>query len=237
VEGHARRADKLLIKPGPAGQAGAGSSRVTSNGRHAGSRPVFSGATSCCRHPPFRISPFRGHLQTHSVFIPGVLDPERGCNNKLVPGNAAVLDGTSDGFFVEVRRRGDDQPVADFEGVRDGPFAFLGVWHLEHAEAEDRHLDAIVVVKGDVMERSSFRTGQDSWTQSCGCRNKCPRANGRPMGAVYPVPVGPAAEAAGAFGVLVLFQLTSPLARVGVPGMRCTACTSQEKRSDSSVET
>jgi hypothetical protein len=39
--------------------------------------------------------------------------------------------------------------VADFEGVRDGPFAFLAVWHLDHAEAEDRQLEAIVVVKGD----------------------------------------------------------------------------------------
>jgi hypothetical protein len=57
------------------------------------------------------------------------------------------------------------------------------------------------------------------------------------MGAANPVPAGPAAEAAGAFGALVLFQLTSPLARVGVPGMRCTACTPQEERSGSSVET
>lgn len=87
------------------------------------------------------------------------------------------------------------------------------------------------------MQRSSFRTGQDSWTESCGCRNKCPRPDGRPMGAVNPVPAGTAAEAAGAFGVLVLFQLTSPLARVEVPGMRCMAWTSQEERSGSSVET
>lgn len=42
VKGHARGADKLLIKPGPAGQAGAGSSRATSNGRHARTRPAFS---------------------------------------------------------------------------------------------------------------------------------------------------------------------------------------------------
>ena len=58
-------------------------------------------------------------------------------------GDAAGFDGRADGLFVAVGGGRVEVPVAGGEGGFDGGLGFF-VGDLEDAEAEDRHLDAVV---------------------------------------------------------------------------------------------
>jgi hypothetical protein len=71
------------------------------------------------------------------------LHPQLGGDEKLLPRDAAVLDGAADGFFVEVGGGGVDQAVTGLERVGDDLLGLLR-GDLEDAEAEDGHLDAVV---------------------------------------------------------------------------------------------
>ena len=75
--------------------------------------------------------------------LAGVLDPHLGGDEQLVARDAALGDRAADGFLVAVGGGGVDRPVAGGERVGDDLLGLL-VGDLEDAEAEDRHLDAVV---------------------------------------------------------------------------------------------
>jgi len=59
----------------------------------------------------------------------GVLDPQLGGDEQLLPRDAAGGDGAPDGLLVLVGRGGVDVPVADLEGLGDGAFgSSAGIW-------------------------------------------------------------------------------------------------------------
>jgi hypothetical protein len=66
------------------------------------------------------------------------------------------LDALADGFFVLVRRGRIDQAVAGLDRVVNAAFALGQIAHLEHSEAEDRHLHAVV----EFDTRCSWGNGQ-----------------------------------------------------------------------------
>src|SRR3954471_476851 len=70
-------------------------------------------------------------------------DPELGGDEQLVARDAAGGDGAADRCLVLVGGGGVDVPVAGGEGVGDGLLGLLGR-DLVDAEAQDRHLNAVV---------------------------------------------------------------------------------------------
>jgi hypothetical protein len=85
----------------------------------------------------------RSFERLRSVFLTGVLDPELGGDEQLLAADAAALDGASDGFLVGVGRGGVDQAVPCGPGIGDDLLGLLGRY-AEDAEAEQRHLDAVI---------------------------------------------------------------------------------------------
>ena len=85
----------------------------------------------------------RSFERLNGVFLTGVLDPELGGDEQLLAGDAAAPDGASDGFLVGVGGGGVDQAVPCGHGIRDDLLGLLGR-DPEDAEAEQRHLDAVV---------------------------------------------------------------------------------------------
>jgi hypothetical protein len=77
----------------------------------------------------------------------GVLDPQFGRDEQFVAQDATLGDRAADLLLVEVGGGGVEQPVASRECVGDGLLGLLGR-DLVDAEADDRHLDA--VVQGDL---------------------------------------------------------------------------------------
>jgi hypothetical protein len=88
--------------------------------------------------------PFEGPLERSSgVGLTRVLNPELGRHEDLVARDAAAAHGATNGLLVLIGGGRVDEPVTHVERGRHGP---LGVLRrdLEHAEAEDRHLDTVV---------------------------------------------------------------------------------------------
>jgi len=67
---------------------------------------------------------------------------------RLFAWDAAPLDPFADGLLVPVRRGRVDQAVADLDRVLNASCALLQVGHLEDAEAQHRHLHAVVQLDG-----------------------------------------------------------------------------------------
>ncbi len=99
--------------------------------------------------------------------FPGSLDPQLGGDEQFIAGDAAGGDRASDRFLVLVGGGGVEHPVAGGEGVADRPFALGRVGDLEDAEAEDRHLDA--VVEGDRTHEIVLLVVELFPVHSCGC--------------------------------------------------------------------
>jgi hypothetical protein len=78
------------------------------------------------------------------LLVAGVGDPELRGDEDLVAGDAALPDGVPDRGFAAVGRGGVDQPIADVQRFGDASLALIQVGDLVHAEAERRHLDAVV---------------------------------------------------------------------------------------------
>jgi hypothetical protein len=76
------------------------------------------------------------------VLLRRIVDPQLGGDEQLCARHATRLQRTADGGFVAVTGRRVDVPVAHAQRLEHGRFA-LGVGHLVHAEAEDRHLHAV----------------------------------------------------------------------------------------------
>ena len=89
----------------------------------------------------------RGVERLRGVLLARVLHPQLGGDEQLLAGDAAGGDGATDGSLVAVGGGGVEVAVAGRQGVSDGLLGLVS-WDLEDAEAEDRHLDAIV--EGDV---------------------------------------------------------------------------------------
>jgi hypothetical protein len=81
------------------------------------------------------------------------LDPQLRGDEQLIAGDPAGGDGPADSFLVPVGGCGIEVAVAGGEGFANG---LLSVFRrdLIGAEAEDRHLDA--VVEGDRLHGGSF---------------------------------------------------------------------------------
>ena len=96
-------------------------------------------------------------------------------DEQFLPGDAALRDRVAHGFLVAVRGGGIDQPVAGLERVADG---CLGLFRadLEDAEAEDRHVDA--VVEGDGFHGMVLSIGLNEVTDRSG-RVRARRVLGR----------------------------------------------------------
>ena len=75
----------------------------------------------------------------------GVLDPQLGGDEELVAGDSAGPDRRPDRFLVAVGGRSIQLAVTGCEGGFNRGLGFL-VRDLVDAEAEDRHLDAVVEV-------------------------------------------------------------------------------------------
>lgn len=86
----------------------------------------------------------RGLERALGVVLGGcVLDPQLGGDEQILAGDAAGLDGATDGFFVVVGGGSVQQAIAGGESVGDGALGVLG-GDLVDAEAEQRHRDAVV---------------------------------------------------------------------------------------------
>ena len=77
------------------------------------------------------------------VGLAGVLDPQLGGDEQLVAGMPLLAHGPADRLLVAVGGGGVDVPVADLERRGDRLLGLLR-GDLVDAEAEDRHLDAVV---------------------------------------------------------------------------------------------
>jgi hypothetical protein len=94
----------------------------------------------------------RGVERLLGVFLAGVLHPQLRGDEQLLAGDAAGGDGAADGFLVAVGGGGVEVAVAGGQGAGDGLLGLLG-GDLEDAEAEDRHLDAVVERDGGDLGR------------------------------------------------------------------------------------
>ena len=101
--------------------------------------------------------------RTSRLLLALMLNPELRRDEQLLARDAARLDPATDGFLVAVRRSRVERLVPGGNRLDDHLLRVLG-WNLEDAEAEDRHLDA--VVQGD------GRNGL----------HRCPFASVRPRG-------------------------------------------------------
>jgi hypothetical protein len=72
-----------------------------------------------------------------------VADPHLRLNEHLVAGDAGVTNAFTDFTLIEIGSGGIDEPIADRQGVRDGPHGFDGR-ALEHAEPEGGKFNAVV---------------------------------------------------------------------------------------------
>ena len=87
---------------------------------------------------------FHGSLEGFlGALIPGVLNPELGCDEQLLPGDSAPPNGGAHRFLVEIGGGGVDETVAHREGVAHRLLTDGGLRHLEHSEALQRHSDAV----------------------------------------------------------------------------------------------
>jgi hypothetical protein len=77
------------------------------------------------------------------LFAGRLLDPQLGGDEELAARKARLLNRSADGFLILVAGGGVERAVSGFESVADG---LLGVLRrdLVDAEAEQRHLDAVV---------------------------------------------------------------------------------------------
>jgi hypothetical protein len=94
----------------------------------------------------------RGAERLLSVLLPSVLHPQLGGDEQLPAGGAAGSDGAADRFLVAIGGGGVKVAVDGGQSLGDGLLGLLG-GDLEHAEAEDRHLDAIVEGDGGDLDR------------------------------------------------------------------------------------
>jgi hypothetical protein len=128
--------------------------------RPPGAVVVAEGLVDQVQVQPVQAEPLQGPVERPAgVVLAGVGDPQLGGDEQLPARDAAGLDGPADGLLVDVGGGGVDVPVAGGEGIGDGLLGLLR-WDLIDAEAEDRHLHA--VVEGDqgiweVIGRCSVR--------------------------------------------------------------------------------
>ncbi len=77
------------------------------------------------------------------VLISLVLHPQLCRDKQLLAGNPAAADGPAHSRLVAIDSRCVDQTVASRQRVADAFLAHIALRHLEHAEAQQRHCDAI----------------------------------------------------------------------------------------------
>ena len=104
----------------------------------------------------------RGAERLLGVLLAGVLHPQLGGDEQLPAGDAAGGDGAADGCLVAVRGGGVEVAVAGGQCAGDGLLGFLG-GDLEHAEAEDRHLGAVVEGDGGDLDRHGGPSSRGCW--------------------------------------------------------------------------
>ena len=77
-------------------------------------------------------------------FVAGVLHPELGGDEEILPGHAALLQGRTHGFFVEIGGSCVDEAVAARDGVQNGLLTLPAVRDLKHPESFHGHLHAVI---------------------------------------------------------------------------------------------
>ena len=86
----------------------------------------------------------RGLDSSLGPLIAGVLHPQLGGDEQLLPGHAALGHGLAHGLLVHIGRRRVNQAVAGGDGVQHRLLADGRIRHLEHAETLQGHLNSVV---------------------------------------------------------------------------------------------
>ena len=92
----------------------------------------------------FQSQPVEGTPEGHlGAFIPGILYPELGGDEHVLPGDAARADGPAYGLLVEIGRRRIHKAVPHRQGIGHSPFTLCGILYLIDAKAQNGHPDTV----------------------------------------------------------------------------------------------